>query len=570
MQPAAVGFLGYPHLPILLIIGFAIFAGTIGARIFQRLRIPQVVGYIAIGLVAGRSGLGLIDDEAIESLLPFNSFALGVIGFMIGGKLRRHVFKRHGGQFFKILLAEGLGAFFMVSLLVTGTALLLGQTPVASVALGIIFGALSAATAPAATVNVLWEYKTRGPLTTAIYAIVALDDAMAIILFSLAWSVVDKISGHAGGGMLLGLGKAAYELGGAVVLGVAAGVGLNSLLRRARDPAMAFPLILSAVLLTIGAGILLKVDTILASMALGAALANLAPRRSGAAFDMVQRFAPPVYVLFFVMVGAHIHVQKMQAWMWVLALPYLVGFTAGKVIGSELGGRLGRAARVVRKYLGMSLFCQAGVALGLSIVASQRLQGLPGEMAEIGNAIVMVIAVTTFVLEIVGPPCIRFAVRKAGEVGLDVTREDLVRSYTVGQVMYRDCPSFPAGTTFNEIIRTIAETDAMHYPVVDADRKLAGVITIQELKDGMGAQGMADLLVASDLMEPAPDTVAEDAPLAEAVTRMREQGLECMPVVAGADDPRLVGMLELRAVERMLSQEVVRRQQLADARAGEG
>ncbi|GAG23746.1 unnamed protein product, partial [marine sediment metagenome] len=194
---------------------------------------------------------------------------------------------------------------------------------------------------------------------------------------------------------------------------------------------------------------------------------------------------------------------------------------------------------------------------------------LPGEMAEIGNAIVMVIAVTTFVLEIVGPPCVRFAVKRAGEVGLDVTKEDLVRSYTVGQVMDRDCPSFPAGTTFNEIIRTIAETDAMHYPVVDADRKLAGVITIQELKDGMGAQAMADWLVASDLMEPAPDTVAEDAPLAEAVTRMREQGLECLPVVAGADDPRLVGMLELRAVERMLSQEVVRRQQLADARVGE-
>jgi len=355
------------------------------------------------------------------------------------------------------------------------------------------------------------------------------------------------------------LGRAAYELGGAAVLGAAAGIGLNAVLRRTRAPEKAFPFLLSAVLLTIGAGTLLKVDTILAAMALGAMLANLAPRRSGGAFEMVRRFAPPVYVLFFVMVGAHIHVQAMPAWMWWLALPYVVGFTTGKLLGANLGARLAGAAQVVRRYLGMSLFCQAGVAVGLSLLASQRFSG------QIGNAVVMVIAATTFFLEIIGPPFVKLAVTRAGEVGLNVTKEDLMRSYRVAEVVDRQCPSFPESATFTEITQTIAQTDGMHYPVVNADRRLVGVITIQELKNGLGAPGITDWLVASDLMQPVPDTIAQDAPLDEAVTRMREQGLEYLPVVAGAEDPRLVGVLELRAVDRLLSQEVLRRQRLADA-----
>jgi CBS domain-containing protein len=210
----------------------------------------------------------------------------------------------------------------------------------------------------------------------------------------------------------------------------------------------------------------------------------------------------------------------------------------------------------------MSLFCQAGVAVGLSIVASQRFRG------DIGDAIIMVIAMTTLVLEIVGPPFVKLAVKRAGEVGLNVTKEDLMQSYTVGEVVNRESPYFAEGATFAEILRTIGETDAMHYPVADGAGRLAGVITIQELKDGMAAQAIAEWLVAYDLMQPVPDTVTEGAPLAEAVARMREQGLEYLPVVAEQDGGRLVGMLELRAVDRMLSQEVLRRQRLADGHLG--
>jgi CBS domain-containing protein len=135
----------------------------------------------------------------------------------------------------------------------------------------------------------------------------------------------------------------------------------------------------------------------------------------------------------------------------------------------------------------------------------------------------------------------------------------------VGDYMDRSAPTFTAHTTVHDIFRTIAETDATFYPVRDHQGQLIGVIGLNELKESFAAEGMSDWLVAYDLMEPVPDVVSEDTPLAEAVERMRAQELDFLPVVAGTDSGRLVGMLELRAVRRRLSQEILRRKRLAEA-----
>ena len=557
--------LDQPHLPILLVVGFALFAGTIGARIFQRLRIPQVVGYIAIGVLVGRSGLGIITDEAIENLLPMNFFALGMIGFLIGGELRGEVFRKSGWQFLVILLSQGIGALVVVSILVGLVGLLVTGDPAMSAALGLVFGAIASATAPAATVNVLWEYKTRGPLTTAVYAMVAMDDGLALVLYALAFSVASALLGAETGGVFGMLGPVAYELIGALVLGVAAALLLNFAVRRVREPGLALTFTISTLTLVLGVALALKLDMILAAMALGVALVNLAPRRSREAFQIVERFSAPIYVLFFVTAGARLHMGGMQGWMWVLAAPYALGRVAAKVWGANLGARWSHAADAVRKYLGLCLFCQGGVAIGLSILASVRFSEAHGELGEqIGNAVLMIVAATTFVVELVGPPCVKLAVRKAGEIGLNVTEEDLMNSYRVGDMVDRQAPVFAASTTLGVILRTISQTAATAYPVKDAEGKLAGIITLEELKGSFGSEALTDWLVALDVMGPVPDTVPEDAPLAEAVTRMREQHLDGMPVIRSAADPALIGMLELRAVERKLSGEVVRRRRQAD------
>jgi len=556
------------HLRILPIVGGALLFGTIGARVFQLIRFPQVVGYIIIGLVLGRSGFELIDEGTIDALRPFNFFALGIIGFMIGGELHRDVFRKYGKQFVGILLSEGIGAFLVVSILSTALLALVTRELAASVAVGIVLGALSSATAPAATVEVLREYKTRGVLTTAVYAVVAMDDGLALILYGVATSIAGLIVSPGGsgadGGLVAALGEALYKLITAVAVGVLAGIALNFILRRGRDREKALTYIIGSLALVIGLCGLLKVDEILAAMALGVVIVNLAPRRSYSAFEVVERFAPPIYVLFFVIVGAHVEVVGMGLWMLGLAVAYVVGRSLGKMLGVNIGARATKSPAVLRKYLGLCLFSQGGVAIGLALAAGDRFASVALGSVAIGSIIMTTITMTTLLVEILGPPAVKFAMCKAGEVGLNVTEEDLMASHTVADMMNSSPPTFQESAPLAVVLRTISDTDAASYPVVSEDNSLSGVISLSDLKQSFGAEGLTAWLVAFDLMRPAADTIDSSAPLTEAVTRMREQGLECLPVLASKDDPRLVGMIELRAISRKLSQEILRRHRLAE------
>ena len=169
-------------LNIALLFGLIILSGAFGARLFQKFRVPQVVGCIIVGIILG-DVLGIITIETIEELEPFMMFALGIIGFMIGAELRGEVFKEYGRQFFIILFSQGIGAFLLATAGSAIVAWFITGSLTESVAVGLVLGAIASATAPAATVNVLWEYKTRGALSTTILAIVALDDALALLLY---------------------------------------------------------------------------------------------------------------------------------------------------------------------------------------------------------------------------------------------------------------------------------------------------------------------------------------------------------------------------------------------------
>jgi len=555
-----LAIINHTHLPALLVVGLAIFFGTIGANIFQKLRIPQVVGYIVIGIIIGRSGLNLIDEEAIRSLLHFNFFALGVIGFMIGGELHLDLFKKYGRHFFVILFSEGMGAFFLVGSLVFGLAWLLLHDFNVALSLGLLLGAISSATAPAATVDVLWEYKTRGILTTTVFAIVALDDGLALVLYGIASTIAGVLLGQtAGGGFFAIIGYTVYELLGAVVLGAGSGFLLSWILHRSYSREKSLTFVIGSLALIIGLTLILKVDLILSTMALGVTLTNLSPRRTNIAFQMVESIAPPIYVLFFVVVGAGLHIAGMADWIWYIAIAYVVARTLGKMIGAYLGARWTGAAPTVRKYLGFCLFSQAGVAVGLAILAGDTFGG------NIGNSIIMIITATTFLVQIIGPPSVKYAVKRAGEIGLNITEEDLMHSYKAGEMISRETPIFTIRTPLAQILQTIADTDAMVYPVVDPQGRLAGLISILELRQSLAEAQLAQWVVAYDLMQPPPEGIKENTPLDKAVVSMKQQNLECLPVLAEADDCRFLGLLELRKVNRQLSQEILRRRQASES-----
>ena len=543
---------------VLLILGLALFAGTVGAGLFQRLRIPQVVGSIAIGILVGESALGLIPHSVVLDLQPLSIFALGLIGFKIGGELKGDVLRKYGKQFLTILFSEGLGAFFAVGLIAALITYLVTRSVPLSFGLGIVLGAISSATAPAATVDVLWEYRTKGPLTTTVLAIVALDDALSLFLFGFASSLAAAVTGNGGFSFSSLFSGPVYEIVGSLVLGCAVGFILYLVLRASRQPDKLLAFSLGLVLLTSGISELLHLDVILAVMALGVTLVNAAPHRSRTAFELVDTFAPPIYVLFFVLVGARLRIASMKNWWWALAAAYVIARTLGKMAGAYFGALWSRASATVRRYLGLCLFSQAGVAVGLSVLVAQR---FPGELGEI---VVAVITTTTFLVQIIGPPCVKLAAQKAGEVGLDIKEEDLIKSYKVGQVMDPDPPVLMEDAKLGEILRTFADTNAITFPVVDRDRNLLGIITIQEIKEAVASQGFQELLLAYDLMESAEEVTTPDTPLSEALERLRLCRLEGMPVVDSRDSRKLVGFLDARAANAAVSEEMLRRRNRAE------
>jgi Kef-type K+ transport system membrane component KefB/predicted transcriptional regulator len=562
----AAEFLGrfHFHFNVLLLLGLAVFGGTIGARIFRWIRIPQVVGYVVIGLVIGQSGLGLVSADAVRTLEPINYFALGLIGFVIGGELHRDVFRRYGRQFLTILVAEGIGAFLLAGVASGLIAwLFLGSVPVA-LSFGLLLGAISSATAPAATINVIWECKARGPLTSAVTAIVALDDGMALLLFALAASVADSLLGASGGAVWGSLAVPVYEIGGAVLIGAVVGLALDLALKRLLEADMALPFTVSLVLLGIGLARALQVDMILAAMVLGLVVANRAPRRTLDVFETVEKFAGPIYVLFFVFVGARLHVAHMSWWIVALGLAYVLGRSAGKILGARFGSRLSGAPGAVRRYLGLCLFSQGGVAIGLAILASHRFaESACHRELDLGAAIVGIVTATTLVVELLGPPLEKLALKKAGEIGLNVTEEDLIAVHNVRDLMDADPPTLAEETPLPEILKTLAQHAYLAYPVVDEDRRLLGLASFETIKETLGNEGVSPLLVAYDLMTAAPGRTLPETPLADALELMRDLDVQDLPVMARSGDDTLVGMLDSRAVTRALTRELLERERRA-------
>jgi len=360
---------------ILLILGIAVSGGILSAVIVKRLSIPQVLGYLVMGIIIGESGFKLVTRAAIETLSPLNFFALGVIGFLVGSEIRFETFKKYGRQFSSILLAEGLSAFILVSVPISVVVYFLFRDISSAVAAGIVFGAIASATDPASTINVLWEYRSAGILTTTLIAIVALDDALAMTLYGIGTSVAQILTGTNVSIAAQAIGVV-VDLGGSLALGFAAGMVLNFLLHRSRTRDYMLSLAIGVLLLCIGIAVMFHMDVILAAMMAGITVSNSAPRRSREFLGLMQSFATPIYILFFVLVGARLGISSMPLWLWLIIGTYVLGRSVGKTAGAFIGARISKADRIVQKNTGLGLFAQGGVAVGLSIMASKHLQGI--------------------------------------------------------------------------------------------------------------------------------------------------------------------------------------------------
>ncbi len=543
------------HINVLLLIGLAIFGGAFGGRLFQKIRIPQVVGYIVIGIILGESALNLIDAKTLTTLNPINNFALGLIGFTMGNELRFDVFKKYGKQFMSILFYEAMGAFLCVFILVFAVSAFMFSVHVAliksfkdALIFALLFAPISSATAAAGTTDVLNEYKTKGILTTTLLGIVALDDVFALFLFAITSSIAGNFMGNANVSLAENILQPLYQIGGSIVVGCISGFILSKLLIRYTDKERILDYTLGAVLFILGLATVLQVDMIMTSMIMGTIFANKVPKKSKQVFQMIESFAPPIYIIFFVFVGAKFNISQMSIPIAIFIVVFLIGRTAGKMIGSNFGARISKAPVKVQKYLPMCLFSQSGVAIGLSIIASQRFEG------PIGNTILIVVTTTTFIVQLIGPPFIRSAVKKADEVNKNITEEDIEKNMKALDVM-RPQPVIHEDQTVADIMNIFSENDGLDYAVVNGDNVPIGCVTIDSIKDALSTQGLLSILVAADIMEPIPFSVVSETPIENVRHELSDKSVDYALVTD--DSKKYIGFIEKRYIDQYISKKLL-------------
>jgi len=392
-----------------LVVGIAVVVGYIVGKLAARFKLPEVVGYILGGLVLGPSLTNLFTLELLDKMDLVSDLALALVAFSIGTELTLQLVKRLRVGLFVVILAESFGAFLLVA---TAVYLLTRDIPTA-----LIFGSLAPASAPAGTVVVLQEYKAKGPLTSLLLAVVGLDDGLAVMIYAFAASTARMLLARTDSVSFIHLMEGPLlEIVGAIMLGGCIGIVLAFAIRKARGTGEMLSMVLGGTLICTGLSNLFGVSLILANLVVGATLANVSQHTVRRAFGAVQNITAPIYIMFFVLAGAHLQLRLLPS-MGVLGLVYMLGRVVGLVGGAYVGATISHMESVIRKYVGLGILSQAGVAVGLALMVSKHLGGIGPDGARLALLAINTIAATTIVFEIIGPITTKIAITAAGEVG---------------------------------------------------------------------------------------------------------------------------------------------------------
>ncbi len=392
------------HLDPILSLGIIFLTGFIVSKITVKLRFPAVTGDLILGIIIGEEFLNLISDKILSSSSFVSSIVLGLIAFSIGQNFSLSRFRKIGKTVIFISIFEAVGAWLLVTLVFH---FILKQP----LYISIIFGAIASATAPAATVMVIKEYRAKGMFTNVLLGVVAIDDAWCLIIFSLSLAVARALAMHESGGSMLfeALGHGFLEIGGAFALGILLGFLFKIFSRYIKTEQGLEIYTLGFVLIAIGIAIHLHLSILLSSMVLGATVVNTL-KGDDRFFRAFKGLEYPLYLLFFVLAGANLEVESLKH-LGVFGAAYLFTRVLGKVLGARIGAMLGRAPKNIQKYIGFGLVPQAGVALGVALIAKN-------DFPAYGGIIFDTIIGTTVIYEIFGPIITKWALAKAGDINL--------------------------------------------------------------------------------------------------------------------------------------------------------
>jgi len=399
-------------LAILLTVGFAM------AKLGQLLRLPSVTGYICAGFLLGPAGFNLISSDLLGNRLDhFTQIALMLIALGIGEHLEIKRLRKN----FRLLTAFSLGEILGTLLCVVCGMLLLFHllnfeneylTGKDYLAVALLFGTVSIATAPGSTLLVIRETRAVGPLTTTLLQAVAVNNGMAIMLFGISRAIARHMAGPMSGSFAGAILHSLLVLVLSSAIGIITGLLIDELMHRLRNRAEMLIAGLALLLLSGELARFLDISPLLVGMSVGFTIVNR-DRRDVRLFRVFNTFEPPILLLFFTLAGAHLEPQSLVVGGWI-GLFYFFLRGVGKIGGSMLSGRLVGAPDALRRYLGPALVPQAGIAIGLIFLVSSD-----PDISAYGKILTPAVLAGVFLAELVGPACTKFSLQKANETAAE-------------------------------------------------------------------------------------------------------------------------------------------------------
>lgn len=384
---------------ILVSVSIAIAAGLLLSRVIRLIRLPNVTAYLIAGLLIGPSLLNLLTEDATQALSIVTTVALGFIAYSIGGEFKLSYLREIGSKPITITVFQGLMAAALIdaALIVCGFPLPLALT----------LGAIGTATAPAATLMVVRQYKAHGPLSSTLLPVVAMDDALGLMVFSISIAISQAVANGEAITAQNMLFSPLLEIACSLGLGLLLGLVLTFSTRFFHSRGNKLALSIMCVFAGVGLCDMWGLSSLLVCMMIGATMVNLSDQNE-VLLEQCDRFTPPLFLLFFVLSGADLDLAVVPT-IGVVGIVYLIARSLGKWLGSLLGAVCVKADANVRKYLGLTLLPQAGVAIGMAQLA---IKALP----QYGSQINAVVLSATLIYELVGPVITKIALTKAGEI----------------------------------------------------------------------------------------------------------------------------------------------------------